>query len=126
MTKPISEFRRPGSRGALWTLVLVAVLSAANAVRQCFVGHGELPKQLAGLWGLIALSAALAAWGTWRLSRWAVAAAVVWGVVTVAVTVVGTALLYRWRPPVLSVLPGTALAMMLGWLVVRAVRRARA
>jgi hypothetical protein len=123
MAKPISKFRQPGSRGPLWTLVLVAVLSAGNAVRQYFVGHGAVPKQLAGLWGLIALSAAVAAWGTWRRSRWAVAAAVVWAVVTVAVTVVGTALLFRWRPPVLSVLPGTALAALLGWLVVRGLRR---
>lgn len=124
MAKPISEFRRPGGRGALWTLVLLTVLSAGNAVRQCFVGHGRLPKQLAGLWALIAVTAGVAAWGVRRRSGWAVAAAVVWAVVTVAVTVVGTALLYRWRPPVLSVLPGMAVAALLGWLVVRAVRRA--
>lgn len=124
MAKPISEFRRPGGRGAAWTLVVVAVLAAGNAVRQYFVGSGALPKQLAGLWALMALSAAVAAWGAWRRSRWAVAATTVWAVVIVAVTVLGTALLYRGRPPVLSVLPGTGLAAVLGWLVVRGVRRA--
>lgn len=124
MAKPISEFRRPAGRGVVLTLWVMAALSAANAVRQYVVGSGAVSTELAALWGLMALAAAVAAWGAWRKARWALAAAAVWAVVVVAVTVLGTALLYHGRPPVLAVLPGTLLAAVLAWLVVRGVRKA--
>lgn len=116
---------KDGTRGSssTWVLAAIATLSLVNAARQFYFGSGATSRQLAGLWLTLGLVAVLAAWAAWRRVRWAWLAAGVWVVDALVTTIMGTALMYKGRPPISSVLPGVAIVAVLGGMVVRSVRR---
>lgn len=74
------------SRGQI-VLAVVFTLLGLNAWAQVFnavIGDGGDPAALVVLQIIVGASGLAAAWGSWRGSRWAPAAAVTYGVVTAA------------------------------------------
>ncbi len=72
------------SRGRAVLAVIFAILSADAfaEVLLAVLGYSDTPATLVRIQSLVALSAAAAAWGSWRGSRWAWLAALGYGLVT--------------------------------------------